>query len=200
MTILGAVSPPGGDMAEPVTAHTGRFVRAVWSLDRDLAYARHYPAVSWTASSSRDVSPVAGWHERAGDPDWAERRARAISLLAEADRVQAVAELVGATSLPDRERIVALTGRLLREGVLQQSALSDNDAWCAPPKQDALLAMVLSLHERAIELLGRGVSASRIEELDLSEAVRARDRLGPADAAGVEAVRDGLLAGLDALA
>ncbi len=200
VTILGAVSPPGGDMAEPVTAHTGRFVRAVWSLDRDLAYARHYPAVSWTASSSRDVSPVAGWHERAGDPDWAERRARAISLLAEADRVQAVAELVGATSLPDRERIVALTGRLLREGVLQQSALSDNDAWCAPAKQDALLAMVLSLHERAIELLGRGLSASRIEELDLSEAVRARDRLGPADAAGVEAVRDGLLAGLDALA
>ena len=200
VTILGAISPPGGDMAEPVTAHTGRFVRAIWSLDRDLAYARHYPAVSWTASSSRDAAPIARWHAAEGDPLWGERRARALALLAEADRVQAVAELVGAASLPDHQRIVLLTGRLLREAVMQQSALSENDAWSAPPKQAALLAMVLDVHDRADDLVRRGVPAARIEALDLSGAVRARDRAGPEDTAAVAAARDGLLARMDALA
>jgi V/A-type H+-transporting ATPase subunit A len=201
VTILGAISPPGGDMAEPVTAHTERFVRAVWSLDRDLAYARHYPAVSWAASASRDVAPVARWYaDDAGDPAWRERRARAVALLAEADRVQAVAELVGSASLPDRERVVLLAGRLLREAVLQQNALSANDAWSAAPKQAALLAMVLAIHDRAIELIARGVPGSRIEELDFSDAARARDRVGPEDAAGVDATRDALLARMEALA
>ncbi|MGZ4201366.1 MAG: V-type ATP synthase subunit A [Thermoleophilaceae bacterium] len=200
VTILGAISPPGGDMAEPVTAHTERFVRAVWSLDRDLAYARHYPAVSWTASASRDVPPIGRWYAReAGDAAWAERRARAVQLLAEADRVQAVAELVGEASLPDRERIVLLTGRLLREAVLEQNALSANDAWSAPAKQAALLAMVLAIHERALELAERGVPGARIVELDYSDAARARDRVPPEDAAGVDAIRDALLERMEAL-
>ena len=68
MTIIGAVSPAGGDMTEPVTAYTQRFVRCLWTLDRDLAYARHYPAVSWSGSFSRDVAAVAAWHAGAGDP------------------------------------------------------------------------------------------------------------------------------------
>jgi V/A-type H+-transporting ATPase subunit A len=193
VTILGAVSPSGGDMAEPVTAHSRRFVRAVWSLDRDLAYARHYPAVSWGESSSRDVQYVAQWYAEQGDPTWGDRRARAVALLAEADRLQAVAELVGASSLPDAERIVLLTGRLLREAVLQQSALSANDAWCAPGKQAALLALVLDLHGAALELVRGGVPAAAIEALDLSAAARARDRVGPDDAAGVDRIRDELL-------
>jgi V/A-type H+-transporting ATPase subunit A len=201
VTILGAISPPGGDMAEPVTAHTERFVRAVWSLDRDLAYARHYPAVSWAASASRDVAQVARWYaDEAGDAAWGERRARAVALLAEADRVQAVAELVGAASLPDRERVVLLTGHLLREAVLQQNALSANDAWSASAKQAALLAMVLAVHDRAIALIASGVPGARIEQLDFSDAARARDRVAPDDAAGVDAIRDALLARMEALA
>lgn len=200
VTILDAVSPPGGDMAEPVTSHTARFVRAVWSLDRDLAYARHYPAVGWTASSTRDAPYVARWHAEHGDPDWGERRGRAVGLLAESDRVQAVAELIGAASLPDAERIVLLTGRLLREAVLQQSALSDNDAWSAPEKQAALLDMVLELHDRGLDLVRRGVPAARVEELDLSAAARVRDGVGAEDAAGVRRVRDDLLARMEALA
>ena len=200
VSILGAVSPPGGDFGEPVTAHTARFVRNVWSLDRDLAYARHYPSVSWTASSSRDAALVARWHAGEGDPAWGERRARALRLLAEADRVQAVADLVGAASLPDHERVVLMTGRLLREAVLQQSALSANDAWCATPKQAALLELVLALHDQAIELVGRSVPAAHIEEADLSDAVRARDRVAPDDTAGVQAIGRSLAARLEAVA
>jgi V/A-type H+-transporting ATPase subunit A len=199
VSILGAVSPPGGDVAEPVTAHTARFVRNLWSLGRDLAYARHYPAVSWTSSSSRDATVVARWHADAGDPAWGERRARALRLLAEADRVQAVADLVGAASLPDHERVVLMTGRLLRDAVLQQNALSANDARCAAAKHAALLELVLALHDRAIELVGRGVPAAHIEEVDLSPAVRARDAVGPEDAAGVQAIRRSLEARLEAL-
>jgi V/A-type H+-transporting ATPase subunit A len=147
------------------------------------------------------VAQVARWYaDEAGDAAWGERRARAVALLAEADRVQAVAELVGAASLPDRERVVLLTGRLLREAVLQQNALSANDAWSAAPKQAALLAMVLAVHDRAIELIARGVNAAVIEDLDFSDAARARDRVGPEDAAGVDAIRDTLLRRMEALA
>jgi V/A-type H+-transporting ATPase subunit A len=200
VSILGAVSPPGGDMTEPVAAHTTRFVRAVWSLDRDLAYARHYPAVSWRDSSSRDADALAGWHSLHGDWTWGERRRRALALLAEADRVDAVAQLVGATSLPDEERIVLLTGRLLREAVLQQNALSPNDATCLPEKQAALLELVLALHERFVSLVEHGVPAARIEEVDLSEAARARESGAPADVESVEAIRVRLLSELGALA
>ncbi len=132
--------------------------------------------------------------------NWAERRQRALALLAEADRIDSVAQLVGATSLPDVERVVLLVGRLLREAVLQQSALSLNDATCVPAKQAALLDLVLSLHERFRSLLERGVSAARIEEVDLSEAARAREAGGPADVDSVEAIRNRLLATLGALA
>ena len=188
VTILGAVSPPGGDMTEPVSAHTRRFARCIWSLDADLAYARHYPAVSWRDSSSRDAERVAEWHVAGQEPLWGATRERALRLLAEADHLESVAQLVGATSLPDGERITLLTGRLLREVVLQQNTMSPNDATCAPAKQQALLAVVLDVRDCCLDLVGRGVSAAAIEQIDLSAASRARDATSPDDAAGVEAI------------
>ena len=188
VTILGAVSPPGGDMTEPVSAHTRRFARCVWSLDPDLAYSRHYPAVSWRDSSSRDAGPIAEWHVAGHEPLWGATRERALRLLAEADHLESVAQLVGAASLPDEERIALLTGRLLREAVLQQSSLSANDATCAPAKQQALLALVLDVHDCCVDLVRRGVSAAAIEQVDLSAASRARDATPSGDAAGVEAI------------
>ena len=200
VTVIGAVSPPAGDMAEPVSAHTRRFVRSLWSLDRDLAYARHHPAVSWRDSFCRDADSLASWHSLHGDWNWGERRRRALSLLAEADRVEGIAQLIGAASLPNGERMILLTGRLLREAVLQQSALSPNDSYCEPAKQAALLDMVLALHDRFLRLLEQGVPAERIEEMDLAEAARVRDRAGPSDAEAVDGARDALLARLEALA
>ena len=199
VTILGAVSPPGGDMSEPVSAHTRRFVRCSWSLDRDLAYARHYPAVSWRESWSRDSEALAEWHFLQGSPGWARRREAALALLAEADRLESVAQLVGASSLPDRERVVLLTARLLREGVLQQSSLSENDAFCGPAKQSALLELVLAVHERCLRLVEEGVRAERIEQADLSAVARARDETPPDGAAEIESLRGRVLAGLEEL-
>jgi V/A-type H+/Na+-transporting ATPase subunit A len=188
ITILGAVSPPGGDMTEPVSAHTRRFVRCHWSLDPDLAYARHYPAVSWRDSSSRDVEAVAGWYAARGSGVWRDRRDAALRLLAESDRLQSMAELVGAASLPDAERLVLLIARLVRLGVLQQSSLSANDSYCTPRKQEALLALVLDVYEQCKGLLERGVPIGAIERADLSAVTRARDE-APADGvAEVQAV------------
>jgi V/A-type H+-transporting ATPase subunit A len=200
VTIVGAVSPPGGDMTEPVGAHTRRFVRCVWSLDADLAYARHYPAVSWSDSSSRDVERVAEWHTASGEPHWAARRERALRLLSDADHLESIAQLVGAGSLPDRERMTMLAGRLLRDGVLQQSSLSRNDAFCAPEKQQALLELVLDVYDRCAALVERGVPAARIEALDLSSVTRARDAVAPDDAAAVDAIGTRVLSTLGEVA
>ncbi|GAA1834628.1 hypothetical protein GCM10009735_82790 [Actinomadura chokoriensis] len=191
VTIIGAVSPPGGDMTEPVTVYTERFVRARWSLDKDLAYSRHYPAVSWSGSFARDAAAIARHHAAAGDPDWAARRARTASILAEADRLAALAELVGSSDLPSHERVVLLAGRLLREGVLQQSALSARDAFCSPARGAALTDAVLTIVDRCQELVATGVPAGAVEEQDFSTIVRARE--DAATVADVHARRDAML-------
>jgi V/A-type H+-transporting ATPase subunit A len=200
VTIIGAVSPPGGDLTEPVTAHTQRFVRSLWTLDRELAYARHYPAVAWAGSYCRDAGVVGSWYAaEGGQAAWAARRGRVVSLLAEADRLAELAELVGVASLPGRERVVVLTGRLLREAVLQQSALSDSDAYCTPAKSAALVDLVLEVSDRCQDLVTAGVDAGAIEQADFSPVVRAREETGPDDAAGVRRHRKAVLATLEGL-
>ena len=175
VTIIGAVSPAGGDLAEPVTTYTQRYVRCLWSLDRDLAYARHYPAVSWSGSFSRDDSVIAAWHASQGDPGWAQRRGRLAALLAEADRLSSLAELMGVSALPPAERATILAGRLIREGLLQQSALSAADAFCDTGRAAALAGAVLAVAERCQALALAGVPAARIEEQDFSPILRARE-------------------------
>jgi V/A-type H+/Na+-transporting ATPase subunit A len=184
VTIIGAVSPAGGDMTEPVTTYTQRFVRCLWSLDRDLAYARHYPAVSWAGSFSRDDDVVAFWHSGHGDPGWDDRRARLAALLAGADRLGSLAELMGVSALPPPERATILAGRLIREGLLQQSALSDLDASCDSARAAALADAILTVAGRCLELARAGVPAAAIEETDFSPILRAReDAARPADVA-----------------
>jgi V/A-type H+/Na+-transporting ATPase subunit A len=199
VTILGAVSPPGNDLTEPVTAHTRRSVRCVWSLDRDLAYARHYPAVTWRDSSSRDAAALARWHAGRSDPDWSDRRSRAIALLDEADRRQVVADLVGVASLPASERLTLWAARILRELVLRQSSLNPNEVFCAPAKQAALLRLALEVHDACQALAARGVEPAAIEALGFRDALRARDESAPDDAGAVDAARVTLLARLAAL-
>jgi V/A-type H+-transporting ATPase subunit A len=172
-------------------------VRAVWSLDRDLAYARHYPAVSWRDSSARDVEQLRTWQAEHGDPGWVQRRAVALRLLTDADRIESIAQLVGADSLPGRERITLRTARLLREGVLQQSALLENDQFSSPAKQRALLTLVLDLYERLIALLDRGVPVAELEAVDLSSVLRARYDTAPDGAAEVEQIGRELMRALE---
>jgi V/A-type H+/Na+-transporting ATPase subunit A len=179
VTVIGAVSPPGGDLSEPVTAQTERFVRCRWTLDRELAYSRHYPAVSWSGSFSRDVEALSLASEGAAEGRRSAQRARVVRLLAESDRLSALTELVGVEALPGRERVVVLGGRLLREAVLQQSSLSATDAYCSEEKTAALVDAVLAVVDRAQETVDTGVPAALVEELDFGPLIRAREESGP---------------------
>jgi V/A-type H+-transporting ATPase subunit A len=193
VTIVGAVSPPGGDLTEPVTTTTMRFVRSVWSLDRDLAYSRHYPAVGWSQSFCRDAEAIGTWHAARGDDTWVTRRARTLALLAEANRLAALAELLGEGALPGHERMVILAARLVREAVLRQSALSPNDAYCSPEKGAALLDMALEVSEALQRLIEHEVPATTLEALDLGAAVRAAEETEPNDMTAVAARREEIL-------
>ncbi len=175
VTIIAAVSPPGGDMTEPVTAYSVRFVRTLWTLDRDLAYARHYPAVSWEGSFCRDAAAIGNWYARNGDPGWAHRRERLAAVLVQADQAAALAELTGATALPAAQRMAILAGRLVREGVLQQSAISATDASCEPARAAALADAALEVADACGRLADRGVPADLIERQDFSALLRAKE-------------------------
>ncbi|MEV4701808.1 V-type ATP synthase subunit A [Actinoplanes sp. NPDC049316] len=193
VTVIGAVSPPGGDLTEPVTAHSQRFVRCLWTLDRDLAYARHYPAVSWSASFSRDVDAVAAWHAQHGAPEWAAQRARIGAVLAEGDRLGDLADLIGLTGLAAGERATVLTARLVRDGVLRQNALSPHDGFCPAGKSAALVDAVLAVGDRLRELAGAGADPAELERVDFGPLLRARDVVAPDDIDGVAAARDAVL-------
>jgi V/A-type H+-transporting ATPase subunit A len=202
VTVIGAVSPPGGDMAEPVTVHTERFVRARWTLDRDLAYARHYPAVSWADSFSRDAAALTAASadtSAAGTPEaLGALRDRLVGILARSDRLADLVDLVGIGALPTDERMAVLAGRLVREGVLQQSSLSETDAYSPDEKTAALVEAVLAVVDR-----GRDAAASAgpaaVEEVDFGPLLRARDHAGPRDSDVIRERRDRVLAALDEL-
>ncbi len=196
-TIIGAVSPPGGDKTEPVTSHSQRFVRCFWSLDPELAGARHYPAVSWKQSFSQDAEALAGWHTDQGDPEWPKRRARLMHLLGEADQLQSMVQLVGRQALPDDERVTLIGARLIREGILQQNALNDNDAYSSTEKNKALVEAVLAVYDRIRELVDQGVPVSMIEEIDFSPMLRAREEASPDDPSPIEEARDAILGQLE---
>lgn len=200
VTVIGAVSPPGGDLTEPVTTATLRFVQAVWSLDKELAYSRHYPAVSWSDSFARQAEAIGALNALDGDPDWVRRRAETTALLADADRLHALAEVVGAATLPGRERVVMLAGRLIRDAVLMQSALSEADASSPPAKSTALLQAVLDVVAAAQGLVARGVSATVVERFDFGPLIRMRDEVHPDDVSAIEKRRDDVVHQLEGLA
>jgi len=165
VTIVGAVSPPGGDFSEPVTQNTLRFVRCFWALDKDLAAARHFPAINWLQSYSEYLDAVEGWWREHVATDWRQLRDSAMALLQEEDRLQQIARLVGAEALPDPQRLVLETGRLLREGFLQQNALDPVDGYSTPQKQLAMLRAILGFYERGQAVIARGAPVTALRNL-----------------------------------
>ena len=157
VTAIGAVSPPGGDFSEPVTQHTQRFTRCFWGLDRELASARHFPAVNWRSSYSFYVDSVAEWWCKEVDVEWPALRQAAVDLLEEETRLQQIVRLVGADALPDRQRWTLDAARLLVQGFLQQNALHPVDAYTVPAKQVSLLRLFVKLYSQGSDLVELGV-------------------------------------------
>jgi V/A-type H+-transporting ATPase subunit A len=170
VTIVGAVSPPGGDLSEPVTQCSLRATGALWALSADLAHRRHYPAVDWAISFSLDAERLRGWFEREGGAGFGALREQAMKLLQRERELAEVAELVGTESLQDGERLVLETARLLREGFLRQSAYDPADASCPPAKAFEMLRAFLDWHERAAGAVASGVPLRGI--LDAGVAAR----------------------------
>jgi len=165
VSLVGAVSPPGGDFTEPVTTHTMRFIRTFWALDANLAYTRHYPAINWITSYSAYVETVRKWWAENISVDWYELRYQAYRLLQrEADLLEIV-RLLGPEAIPDEEKLVLDVARMIREGFLQQSAYDEVDAYCPPKKQVMLLNLFVKFHRLAEEALRRGVALKEIRSM-----------------------------------
>jgi V/A-type H+-transporting ATPase subunit A len=165
VTIVGAVSPPGGDFSEPVTQHTKRFIRCFWALDKSLASARHFPSINWLDSYSEYVEDVAGWWREKVGKDWLKMRNQAMEILSEEARLSQIVKLVGPDALPDEERLVLETARLLREGFLQQNAMDPVDAYSPVEKQIRMLGLILHFNARALQIVKRGAPISVIHGL-----------------------------------
>jgi V/A-type H+-transporting ATPase subunit A len=191
VTMISAISPPGGDLTEPVTRHTAAFTRVFWTLDRDLAAARAFPAVSPEASHAEVPPGLEDWWTREVSPAWAPLRRRALALVEASARLETTARLIGAESLPDAQRFTLAAGTLLREGFLQQSALDAKDGRCAPARQVALLDVLLRWHERGLAALGRGVPVERLLAAPVAVALRrARAQFGDDELERVGALAD----------
>jgi V/A-type H+-transporting ATPase subunit A len=164
VSIVGAVSPPGGDFSEPVTQHTRRFTRVFWSLDTELANARHYPSINWLRSYSDYLEEVAPGWERAA-PGWRELREEAMVVLQREEHYRQVARLVGPDALPDSQRLYLFIGGILRDGFLAQNAYDPGDAYCTLEKQGALLRVIMGLYRGARGLLRDGVPLADLAAL-----------------------------------
>ncbi len=171
VSIVGAVSPPGGDFSEPVTQHTKRFIRCFWALDKSLASARHFPAINWLDSYSEYIEDVANWWREKTGKDWLAMRTKAMELLSEEARLSQIVKLVGPDALPYAERMVLETSRLIREGILQQNATDSVDAFSSIEKQIRLLELVLYFHERGMAIVKKGAPINLIHDLPIVDTI-----------------------------
>ncbi len=167
VTLIGAVSPPGGDFSEPVTSHTKEIIRTFWALSKSLADARHYPSVSWLDSFSDYESRAAEWWAKNVNINWSKRREQALALLTQSDELERIVNLVGPEALSSKQRWVLESAGLIKEAVLQQSALDEVDSYCSPQKQFKLLDIVLSFYEQGQELITLGAPVEQLQQLPL---------------------------------
>lgn len=164
VSIIGAVSPPGGDFSEPVTQHTSRFIRCFWALDRELANSRHYPAISWLNSYSEYTPDLQEWW-LGQNPAWRDHRNRLMEILQDEVGLQRIARLVGPDALPDDQRLILYVADLVKTAFLQQNSFDANDMYCSPEKQTVMMKILVDFKQRASELLDAGGTLAEIREL-----------------------------------
>jgi len=171
ITVVGAVSPPGGDLSEPVTQNTLRICKVFWALDASLADKRHFPSIDWLQSYSLYVDSIEGWWAENVAADWRETRDQAMILLQKESELQEIVQLVGPDALPEADQATLETTRMLREDFLQQNAFDDIDTYCPPVKQYNMLKTILLFHKEALAAVGRGVPIQNIVALPVKEEI-----------------------------
>ena len=166
VSVIGAVSPPGGDFSEPVTQNTLRIVKTFWALDADLAERRHFPSINWNESYSLYRDQLDPWFEENVEDDWAEQRQWAIDTLDEEAELQEIVQLVGKDALPEDQQLTLEVARFLREAWLQQNAFHDVDTYCSPEKTYRILGAIKTFNDEAFDALDAGVPVEEITEID----------------------------------
>ncbi len=164
VSIIGAVSPPGGDFSEPVTQNTLRIVKVFWALEAKLAQRRHFPAIDWLTSYSLYLDILDDWLRKEVHPDWPDMRKQAMSILQKEAELQEIVQLVGADALPESEQLILEIARMIREIFLQQNAYHEVDSYCDIKKQYTLLERILYFGEKAKEALEKGKTIKDIAD------------------------------------
>ena len=176
VSIIGAVSPPGGDFSEPVTQHTKRFVRCFWGLDRSLASSRHFPAISWIDSYTEYLAEVQPWWSQHSEGTWQINRQKIMELLQKEVRLQQIVKLVGPDALPDSQNFILEVCTLFKTAFLQQDAFSEIDRFCSVGKQVRMLDLILEYYQRGSDAIAKGVPMVKIRRLKVIQEI-ARMRL-----------------------
>ena len=171
LSVIGAVSPPGGDLSEPVTQATLRIVKVFWGLDYDLSYQRHFPAINWLNSYSLYQDKIDEYINETVNEDFSKNRTRAMSLLQQESSLQEIVRLIGRDGLSDDDKLKLDITKSLREDFLQQNAFHDTDAFCTMKKQDLMLETILYFYDKSLDALSRGAELKELENLDVKEKI-----------------------------
>ncbi|QMU54032.1 MAG: V-type ATP synthase subunit A [Nitrosopumilus sp.] len=175
VTLIGAVSPSGGDFTEPVTTHTMRFIKTFWALDAKLAYSRHYPSINWMNSYSGYLADIAKWWSENISEDWFKIRSETYGILQREDTLKEIVRLLGPEALPDEEKLILEVARMVKIGLLQQNSFDDVDTYCSPEKQFKLMKLLVDFYQKGQQALKEGTALSDIRELDVvSRLLKAR--------------------------
>lgn len=171
VSIIGAVSPQGGDFSEPVTQNTKRFVRCFWALDKALAYARHFPAINWLTSYSEYVSDLSPWYSKNVGPDFINCRNQLVSLLTQENSLNEIVKLIGSDVLPDDQKLVLEIARVIRLGFVQQNAFHKDDTYVPMEKQLKMMQVILYLYDKCKKLVAMNMPMSLLREQDIFEKI-----------------------------
>jgi len=165
VTLVGAVSPSGGDFTEPVTTHTMRFIKTFWALDAKLAYSRHYPSINWMNSYSGYLADISKWWGENINGDWLSLRSEAYGVLQREDTLKEIVRLLGPEALPDEEKLILEVARMIKIGLLQQNSFDDVDTYCSPEKQYKLLKLLVDFYRKGQQALKEGAELSDIRAM-----------------------------------
>ncbi len=171
LSVIGAVSPPGGDISEPVSQATLRIVKVFWGLDAGLAYKRHFPAVNWLTSYSLYVDTMAKWYQENVAADWMDLRARVMSLLQEESELEEIVKLVGMDALSDIDRIKLEAARSIREDFLHQNAFHETDTYTTLKKQYHMMQLVMAFYDKSIAALPKGAQLNLLINMPIRERI-----------------------------
>lgn len=199
LTAIGAVSPPGGDLSEPVTQATLRIVKVFWGLDSNLAYKRHFPAINWLNSYSLYLEKIGTWMDEEVASDWSDLRTRAMALLQEEAKLEEIVRLVGVDSLSEDDRLKLEAAKSIREDYLMQNAFHEVDTYSSLEKQYKMLKLALKFKDEAARALKSGVYLNKILEMEIREKIARAKYIPQEEINKIDAISEQLSEDMDKL-